>query len=35
VASGAAIANRPPFTAEKCFRTVFTSLIGAPDPSNN
>ena len=34
-ASGAAIASRPPFTAEKCLRRVLISLIGAPEANSN
>ena len=30
VAPGAAVANRPPFTADKCFRTVLISSMLAP-----
>ena len=33
-ASGAAMANRPPFTCEKCLRKVLISLIGAPEASS-
>ena len=33
-ASGAAMANRPPLTAEKCLRRVLISLIGAPEASS-
>ena len=34
-ASGAAMASRPPFTAEKCLRRVLISPIGAPEASSN
>ena len=34
-ASGAAMARRPPLTAEKCLRRVLTSLMGAPEASSN
>ena len=31
----AAMARRPPFTAEKCLRSVLISLIGAPEPTSS
>ena len=34
-ASGAAMARRPPLTAEKCLRRVLISLMGAPEASSN
>jgi hypothetical protein len=34
-ASGAAMASRPPFTAEKCLRRVLISPMGAPEASSN
>ena len=34
-ASGAAMASRPPLTAEKCLRRVLISLMGAPEASSN
>ena len=34
VASGAAMARRPPLTAEKCLRRVLISLMGAPEASS-
>ena len=33
-ASGAAMASRPPLTAEKCLRSVLISLMGAPEASS-
>ncbi len=34
-AGAARAASRPPLIAETCLRTVFTSTIGAPDPSSS
>ena len=34
-ASGAAMARRPPLTAEKCLRSVLTSWMGAPEASSS
>ena len=34
LAGAIAFARRPPFIAERCFRTAFISWIVAPDQSN-